>query len=58
MSYRHSHNILYCDLKTEKIYFDELFYPKIAGFDISKEIKEGQVKPNKTIKGTLSYIAP
>ena len=59
MSYLHSHNIIHRNLKPENIHLDEFLYPKIDGFQLSKELP-----PNSTsevfseIKGTPAYLSP
>lgn len=58
MSYLHSHNILHRDLKPYNIYLDDSLYPKIAGFNIAREIKNGKIEINENIKRTPVYIAP
>ena len=59
MSYLHSHNIIHRDLKPENIYIDELFFPKITGFHLSKELQSGIDRIiSKEIKGTPIYLSP
>ena len=58
MHYLHSHNILHRDLKPYNIYIDDLLYPKISGFNISKEVTNDFDEANITIKGTPAYVAP
>lgn len=38
MSYLHLHNIIHRDLKPKNIELDDRLFPKITGFDVSKEI--------------------
>ena len=57
MSYLHANDVIHRDLKPANIYLDS-FYPKISGFNISKEINDNKIQPNETIKGTPAYIAP
>lgn len=58
MSYLHSHNIIHRDLNTKNILLDENLYPKISGFKISKEIKNGKPTKSNKIKGTPAYLSP
>ncbi|KAK8880693.1 hypothetical protein M9Y10_003378 [Tritrichomonas musculus] len=57
MSYLHSHNILHRDLKPEIIYVDDLFFQKLTGFHLSKELPANTEICNE-IKGTPIYLSP
>ena len=58
MAYLHNHNIIHRNLKTSNILLDKSLYPKLAGFIISKEIKDNSTENSTKIKGTPAYLAP
>ena len=58
MSFLHSHNIIHRDLNGENIILDDLYFPKITGFDIAKFVENGIGEKSERIKGTPAYIAP
>ena len=45
MSYLHSINIIHCRLMPSNIYLDDFLFPKIAGFDDSKNLSENPIIP-------------
>ena len=58
MSYLHSHNIVHRELDLTNIFLDDNYYPKISGFNISREISGIFVEKVSKVKGNLKYLAP
>lgn len=58
-SYLHSHNIIHCNLSTSTVFLSNELYPKISGFDYSKEIPQNysHVTFSKQ-KGIHKFLAP
>ena len=61
MSYLHKNDIIHRDLKPENILMDNLLFPKISDFGLSKITQSGNnqtMQSNANVKGTPIYIAP
>ncbi|KAK8897680.1 hypothetical protein M9Y10_015644 [Tritrichomonas musculus] len=58
LSYLHENKVLHRDLKPANIFLDDLFYPKLSGFNIAKIIKSDSFVKSEKIKGTPAYLAP
>lgn len=62
MQYLHSHDIIHRDLKPANILLDDVLFPKIADFGLSKINRADQgdiaLQSGEVIKGTFLYIAP
>lgn len=61
MKYLHSNEIIHRDLNPKNILADDLLFPKISDFDLSKIIhKEGSISFESAdgVKGTPLYISP
>lgn len=63
IKYLHDHDIIHRDLKPANILIDEMLYPKIADFGLSKKIPGEKHETNDKIdssgfKGTYAYCAP
>ena len=62
MSYLHHQDIIHRDLKPDNVLLDELLYPKIADFGLSKKLsnenKEEEQPSAYKLKGTPLYCSP
>jgi serine/threonine protein kinase len=58
LSYLHSLNVVYRDLKLENILIDERGYIKLIDFGISKQINVAKKERTYSLKGTEQYMAP
>ncbi|KAK8860760.1 hypothetical protein M9Y10_012426 [Tritrichomonas musculus] len=57
MSYLHSIDIIHCKLRPSNIFLDDFLFPKITGFDISKNLSDFPIRPLSEIvdSGTVYY---
>jgi serine/threonine protein kinase len=54
----HLKRILHRDLKSDKIFLDEAFEPRIAGFGLSKFVAEGHSHNDAMFEETIRFMAP
>ena len=58
ISYLHSQNIIYRDLKTENIIVDQEGHIKLIDFGVSKVVSQRKMYRTSSFKGTFEYIPP
>ena len=58
ISYLHSKNIIYRDLKTENIIVDQEGHIKLIDFGVSKVVSQRKLYRTSSFKGTYEYMPP